>query len=401
MRSGTTLRLALLLGVCGIGYQAAVAADDLLYVQPDSASGSSGAVRVGATCLVHTEQVMAADSKGKIEGKDAAEQFPRVLQRLNRAGLDAGAGLDRCVKLNVYLKKSEDRAAIQALLAAEFSGEHKPAMAFVTTDLPHPDAFVAADAVIASPREAPPNVKVSAASEHAAAAALLPPGGRVYIAGQAEQGDLAAATRGTMQSLLKTLDHLGLNASHVVQIKSFLMPMGESAAARREILSFFEEGQAPPLVFVEWQSSETTPIEIELIAFAPASTLPANPPAVEYITPPGMSASPVFARVTRVAAKQTIYVSGLYGGQADDAELQVRDIFGQLDKLLRPAGSSLKHLAKATYYVANEPVSTALNKLRPEYYDPQRPPAASKAPVRGVGRGDRALTLDMIAVPAE
>jgi hypothetical protein len=33
------------------------------------------------------------------------------------------------------------------------------------------------------------------------------------------------------------------------------------------------------------------------------------------------------------------------------------------------------------------------------FYDPQRPPAASKAMVRGTGREKRTITWDMIAVP--
>jgi len=59
------------------------------------------------------------------------------------------------------------------------------------------------------------------------------------------------------------------------------------------------------------------------------------------------------------------------------------------------------NLAKATYYVSTDATSKALNVLRPNYYDPKRPPAASKALVPGVGREGRTLTLDMIAVPAK
>ncbi|HVC96352.1 MAG TPA: hypothetical protein VND64_21890 [Pirellulales bacterium] len=49
--------------------------------------------------------------------------------------------------------------------------------------------------------------------------------------------------------------------------------------------------------------------------------------------------------------------------------------------------------------MADDDASNQLNTLRPEYYDPQCPPAANKAMVRGVGRAGRAVTLDMIAVP--
>ena len=72
-----------------------------------------------------------------------------------------------------------------------------------------------------------------------------------------------------------------------------------------------------------------------------------------------------------------------------------------LGKLLTASGSDFKHLVKATYYVSAEDASKALNESRPEYYEPQRPPAASKAVVKGVGRKGRTLTMDMIAGPLE
>ena len=73
-------------------------------------------------------------------------------------------------------------------------------------------------------------------------------------------------------------------------------------------------------------------------------------------------------------------------------------IFGAVQKLLANTGSDLKHLAKATYYVASDDASNRLNEIRPRLYDPARPPAASKAMVTGTGIKGRKITLDMIAV---
>jgi len=69
-----------------------------------------------------------------------------------------------------------------------------------------------------------------------------------------------------------------------------------------------------------------------------------------------------------------------------------------LQELITKAGGDFKHLAKATYYPATEPPSTALNKLRANYYDPQRPPAASKMMVHSTGLDGHGLTMDIIAV---
>jgi enamine deaminase RidA (YjgF/YER057c/UK114 family) len=76
----------------------------------------------------------------------------------------------------------------------------------------------------------------------------------------------------------------------------------------------------------------------------------------------------------------------------------VGEIFDALGGIAKQTGSDLEHLVKATYYVTDADASRQLNELRPRYYNPLRPPAASKAMVRGTGQSGRTVTLDMIAV---
>jgi enamine deaminase RidA (YjgF/YER057c/UK114 family) len=61
-------------------------------------------------------------------------------------------------------------------------------------------------------------------------------------------------------------------------------------------------------------------------------------------------------------------------------------------------GTDLDHLVKATYYVTDEETSSRLDVIRPKFYSPNRPPAASRAMVAGVGFPERSVTIDMIAV---
>ena len=114
-----------------------------------------------------------------------------------------------------------------------------------------------------------------------------------------------------------------------------------------------------------------------------------------------MSASPVYARVTRIDSGRRIYTSGI-DGIGKDGTAQVKDAFDKLQALLKQGGGDLKHLAKATYLVTDaggaEGASAMLNKLRPSYYDPKRPPAASKAGVRSTGVTGSGLCMDFIGV---
>jgi enamine deaminase RidA (YjgF/YER057c/UK114 family) len=237
-----------------------------------------------------------------------------------------------------------------------------------------------------------PNLYRKEAGAHAA---VLPRGPVVYVAGDAAKGaTLADMARNTVESLRATLKWMDLSDGNIVQMKAFLNPVQKTDEVREAFAAAFGDHTVPPLVFVEWTDANS--IEIELIAAAPRleKTAEVN---IDYLTPPAMIASPIFSRAARINQGKRVYVSGLYGS-GNEAAAQVKDIFAQLDSLVKRGGGDLKHLAKATYYVATDDASKQLNELRPNYYDPKRPPAASKARVRGTGVEGRGLTIDMIAV---
>ncbi|MBI4662744.1 MAG: RidA family protein [Verrucomicrobia bacterium] len=389
-----------LLSVAMTVCQAASAAPPIVTcVETDSTSGFSRAVAVRPCALTHTAQFLALTETGEILGKDRADlQTERVLDRLAAALAQANTGLEHVVKLNVCARDAETVTAVNRVLRQRLRGPVKPAVTFVTGRLAHPEAVVAIDA-IAVTEFASRSVALlrddklpGAAGSHVA---VLPKGRHVYIAGQAEPGTLVEATRKTMASLQATLKFLGLDLAQVGSVKSFIAPMSGVPDARAEIVKHFGGEHVPPLVFVEWAMAN--PIEIEMVVAAGESAGEGTIP-IEYLTPPGMTASPIYSRVVRVNRGDLIYVGNLYGPAGTSGEAQVRDIFAQLMVLVEKGGSDLRHLAKATYYVSDNDSSTMLNKVRPEFYDPQRPPAASKAMVAGVGFAGRSIALDMIAV---
>lgn len=385
--------------------------DGQLRFGKDPRTGTAQAVLVVNQALGHTGQLLPIDSNGKLVAPDAAGQIESLLNREVHPA--------SCVKLNFYVANPDVTAVVQEYLGKNLKYETQPAVSFVQTRLPLPGALVAVDAIgavgAASRERFKSWPKTSLIESRIAHASLLKAGPRVYISGQAEKGaTLADATRLTLEGLRKTLAHLNLGLDDVVQVKCFLTPMDQVADVQREIVEFFapvtnilKPAYAPPCVFVEWQS--TLPIEIELIVTVPQEVLgreraadkqtPREP--LEFITPPGTTASPVFCRVVRINDPRTIFVSGLFARDAGDGAAQVSDVFAQLQEILKTGGSDLRHLAKATYYVSDNDASAKLNELRPKFYDPARPPAASKAQVFGVGMTGRSLTLDMIAVPAK
>jgi len=327
------------------------------------------------TALVHTGQVF-PEKTGDIQ-----EQVADVAERIKRLT----GGPDGIVRLHAVISPDIPKDSILQALRNAFPDEpSRPSLSLVRGNLEKTGALIALDAVAMHDTATPGLSRV------------LPAGGRIDIAGQAEKADgtVAGATKATLESLEKTLKHLGSDRSKVVLLKGFFKPATEAAAVRKAVADFFAPEPAPPLVLVEWTMS--LPIEIELVA----ATGPATPVGLRYLTPPGMTASPVYSRTAVSQGKfDTVYSSGLVAPGGTREPNQAGAIFETLNDILKATGSDMNHLTKATYYVTSDIANKGLDTLRPTIYDPKRPPTASKSGAIGlVHDGGQGLLVDMIAV---
>jgi len=364
--------------------------------------GASDAVIVDDVPLVHTTQFLPLDKSGNIVGSgDINAQVNQVFLNITSALKNAGSNLNQTVKLNIYIRNSGLISAVQEQINKRFKSGKSPALSFVAGDLAHSDALISMDAIAVSAKIKSEGVNYLipgnlSSAPGVARAAILPAGPVVYVSGQAVKGELAEATRGTLEQLLATLVSLGLDKKDIVQIKSFIRPMTDLKVVEEEFANFFKGSTIPPMVNVEWTSKDPV-IEIELIASSPNALSKSNQ-QVDFITPPGMTASPVYCKVTRINYGQKVYISGLYGQVTGNADSELAAIFNLMGTILKNTGSDFRHLVKATYYVSNDVHSAKLNEIRPKYYDPLRPPAASKAMVKEVGKPQAGVSIDMIGV---
>ncbi len=376
------------------------------YVPLDAPAGMSRAVVVQGLPLVHTRQLLPLDREGRLVGEGSADkQIEQVLDNLEAVLDAAGSGLDKLVRLNVYALSHQTAGRVRELLSKRLDPAVRPAITVVLTPLPHRKAVVAVDAVAVAAEKghdvALERCEAVAGDKQCADAAVMPRGGVAYLSGQPEKGGLAAsAVDKSLSALFGRLKQLKLSPADVVRVKVFLTPASSADEALGEVKRLFPGQLTPPVVFVQWIAS--VPVEIELVARLPLaeqSPLTEGPAeTVEHYNPPEVIPSPTFSRAALVRTQRQIYISGLSARAAGDGEAQARDVFDQLTQILSATGSDLRHLAKATYYVSDDDASGMLNKLRGELYDPERPPAASKVTVHGVGKSNRTLTMDMIAV---
>ncbi len=360
--------------------------------------GGARAARVSSADLLHTSQVFAIDGAAEVaEGLTAEGQARLAWDNLARTLRYGGSDADLIVRLNAVVVDAAAAVAVGAVLRDRLPEADRPAVTLVEGALPVARALLALDAVAmvsAVPEERDSPVAPTPWLRGQSHGSRLPAGSRVYISGRAADGTPAAAAGDVLGQIDRTFDFMGLRGDSVIQLKCFMRPVVAAREVHARIAAHFD-GQPPPVVFVEWRNRQA--IEIEAIAAAPDHP---GGTAVEYLTPPWDRASPIFARIARAHHPASVYLSTMNGRTGRDGASQVREMFEELAALLPTVGSDFRHLAKATYYVADDVTSATLNAVRPEYYPPDRPPAASKASVRGVAVAGQRLAVDMIAVPA-
>ncbi len=326
-----------------------------------------------------------------------AELIEQALNEINHCFLDPSTQISDhafrpLLKLNFVVASDHLATAVPKALANAYPAWAKVPTSIVVGRLPG-GAAVGVDGVALYDRPVK-DVFVQSYEATSGRAKVCPAGSRIFISGQAEKGatPVEAAAR-TIASLKQTLEWLGCDTKAALQARCFLTPIDSAKEVEQEFEKVFGKGQLP-LVFVEWKSD--LPVEIELIAHAPLAE--SDSPDIEFLTPPSMTASPVYSRVVRVNRGNWIYTRGLTHSSTD-ANKQVVGTFEELKTVLEGADGSLGQLAKATYYVTNDATSKSLNDLRPRYYDPQKPPAASKAVIPGLGSDtDVNFMMDMIGI---
>lgn len=384
MRMTTVVSIVIVVLVAGLATRA------------DESSGllAARAVEEGVP-LVHTTQLVAPTPPPGATAEDHTLALLSVLEQNLR---EVKSDLGKVIRLNVYAANDEAAAQVREAVTRRFTGKMRPALSLVVGTPLAPNVPVSLDAVAISGVAGKKGTATwggAKGESREASWAILPAGPSYYIAGQAERGkSIAESTRKTLASLDATLTFLGRSRKDVIQVKAFHHPMTEIGEVRKEIAAYFGKDGTPPVTILEWLAKDS--IEIEMVVAGSATTSKATS-AVEYLTPPGMTASPIYSRVARINHGKRIYTSGLVGAGKDGAA-QVKDSFAQLQTILKQHGGDLKHLVKATYYVSTEDASKQLNVLRPGYYDPKRPPSASKASVRSTGTKASGLVMDMIAV---
>lgn len=375
------------------------------HIEPDAENGFSLATVVGDVPLAFTNQLFPLDENGNIvASSNVIEQLNQVMNNALIALKAAGSDFSNLVRINVYLK--DDKMAEQVLgrLKEILPDDTYPAITVVSGGQARPEVLVSLDLIaVATEEVAKQRVSLYQAEKifakpNRSQIAVLAPGRKIFISGQAVSGeDLLDASSQTMRNLFATLAYAGAKPEDVVQVKAFFNPIDSARAVEEIIASFFRGRKAPPVISVEWVSDPNR-VEIEIIASAEAHPATSEA-AVTYYAPPWMTQATTFSRIVDIKSGGLFFTSGLYG-EGQDGQTQAEDIFRTIGIVLEKAGSNYDHLVKATYYPSSEEGRKGFVTVRPKFYNPEKPPAASLIMVQGTGRQNKSMNVDLIgAIP--
>lgn len=400
----TIVVLSLFAGICGVACTGIK--PKIQHIEPKAVSGTSLATVVKDVPLAFTGQIFPYDENGNPVGaSNSKEQLDQVMKNVEKVLASVGSDLEGLVRINLYVNDDLLYEEVLGHIGELLPKGAGPSITCISGVPSREDVMLSMDVVAVAPtHRGKERVRLLRTAgiygqDNRADVAVLPPGRKVFISGQAEPGDdLVQASNLTMHSLFATLAYLGASAEDVVQIKAFINPMEDAKAVEEGIASFFRGKNAPPIVTVEWMTAANK-AEIELVASAPEE--PARAETVSYYAPNWMDQATTYSKIVDVARGGLFFTSGLYGEGEKDGETEARSIFATLNRILEQAGSDYDHLVKSTYYPSNEEGRNGLVNVRTSFYNPRRPPAASLIQVQGVGRQGNSLTVDMIGVVPE
>lgn len=211
------------------------------------------------------------------------------------------------------------------------------------------------------------------------------PRGLVFISGQG-----GGPADKAMANLKTAVRAAGSEAADVARVSCFLGSLDDYAEVRRGLEADYR------LAALDILQLQRAPlghmVECEAVAKS-ARTIGAN---VEFLNPPGLAKSPNFSQIALVSAPR-LALSGTqssYGYQDSDARLA----FQRLVKALDQGGTSIHDVAMTHIYPLSVSLLEQVRRIRFEFLDKSRPPAATMLAFEGLPAMDAGFAIDVIAL---
>jgi enamine deaminase RidA (YjgF/YER057c/UK114 family) len=225
------------------------------------------------------------------------------------------------------------------------------------------------------------------------------PHGVAFISGQGATGPIdvnsadmlvAPLAEKSVANLNTALAHVGLVAQDVLRVTCLSSSLDDYMEVRKIVSTAYP---AAALNVLQVQRAPTSHVvECEAVARLKKKA----EPSVQFIQPPGLTASPNFTHVVLVSQPRIILSTTQLGFRQQDED--VRLAFSRLASSLEAAGGSMKQVVFSNIYPISASIQQKVRNLRFEFYDKTRPPASTVLLFEGLPSLDASFGVDVVSL---
>lgn len=299
--------------------------------------------------------ILAEDARQTFLGGDIGQQTDRALQALAARAKELNADLQDAASVAVYLKRTDDFAAMNEVYARHWTG-HPPTRATVVAGLRHPDALVelaativprgvARDAILPDTWQPSPNPYSYAirSGRTLFMSGLVP---RSPRDGSLVAGDVRVQTKAVLDHAQELLTAADMSLADVINARVYVTDAAHFEPMHSVYRTYFPIDPPACLTAVTELMNPAFLVEIALTAVKSKYRL-TMPPLVEQ---GGLQLSAF------VQAEGRLFVSGMRGDAPEtrhNAGAQALESLQRLTRLLRRARFSWRELREIVVYVAD------------------------------------------------
>jgi enamine deaminase RidA (YjgF/YER057c/UK114 family) len=132
----------------------------------------------------------------------------------------------------------------------------------------------------------------------------------------------------------------------------------------------------------------------ECEAVARLRAKPAGP--LLFLNPDGLPKSPNYSQLALVGAPRVVLSGTQMAFRFQEADARLA--FERLGKSLEEGRTSMRDVAFASIYPLSDSIAALVRKVRFDYFDKSRPPAATMLPFEGLPSMDASFAIDVVAI---
>ena len=221
---------------------------------------------------------------------------------------------------------------------------------------------------------------------------VVNPKGLAFISGQDSTGTepMEVLMRQSGERLKQAVEAASTGPEEMLRVACFVTSLEGYSTMRESMARMFPNAQ---LTIVQTQR-----LAAKQVAECEGTARLRKAPTAEVVllNPEGLPASKNYSQVALVVASRLIFAGDQLAFRYQEADARLA--FQRLEKTMQAAGASLKNAVMLNTYPLSPQLADLVRKVRFEFLDQARPPAATMLPFEGLPSMDASFGLEAVAV---